>query len=58
MLLLGWNMTESDRNPDGNAFTEWLADHPRFMGALFVTLVLLSKAGTVAANYANATNGP
>ena len=39
-------------------FTEWLANHPRFMGALFVTLVLLSKAGTAVAGHGSATAGP
>lgn len=39
-------------------FTDWLANHPRLVSALFVTLVLLSKAGAVAANGTNVTNGP
>lgn len=51
-------MSDSDASANENRFTEWLAEHPRFMGALFVTLVLLSKAGTVAANGGNVTNGP
>lgn len=51
-------MSEPDASASENRFTEWLADHPRFMGALFVTLVLLSKAGAVAANGGTATAGP
>lgn len=51
-------MSGTDTTEDRNRFTEWLADHPRFMGALFVTLVVLSKAGTVAASGQSATAGP
>ncbi|SHH19822.1 DUF7503 family protein [Halobaculum gomorrense] len=35
---------------DDAAMTEWLADHPRMMGALFTLVLLLSSAGNVAAN--------
>ena len=49
-------MSEPDQ--PSTRFTAWLADHPRMMGALFVTLVLLSQAGTVVANHSTVTNGP
>lgn len=49
-------MPESDNT--STRFTEWLADHPRMMGALFTMLVLLSKAGAVSANAGTITNGP
>ena len=48
----------SGNGTPNSRLTEWLVNHPRLMGALFVTLVLLSKAGTVAANGGNATAGP
>lgn len=51
-------MTAPEQTPNESRISTWLAEHPRFMGALFVTLVLLSKAGSVAANGANATAGP
>ena len=38
--------------------TEWLSNHPRLMGALFVTLVLLTKAGTAVAGNSSVTAGP
>ncbi len=51
-------MPGTDQASTENRFTEWLAEHPRFMGALFVTMVLLSEAGAVAANQGTATAGP
>lgn len=36
----------------------WLADHPRMMGALFVLLALLAQAGTVGASTVVTTAGP
>lgn len=51
-------MPGSDASTSKNRLTEWLADHPRFVGALFTMVVLLSKAGAVAANGGTATNGP
>lgn len=43
---------------DTSNLTEWLTNHPRLTSALFVTLVLLTKAGAVAANSGSVTNGP
>ena len=34
---------------DSTSMSEYLADHPRMIGALFTLFVLLSQAGTVAA---------
>ncbi|MFC7068869.1 DUF7503 family protein [Halobaculum lipolyticum] len=45
-------MSESD-----TTMTEFLADHPRMMGALFTLVLLLSSAGSVAGSQA-ATAGP
>lgn len=43
---------------DDATMTEWLADHPRMMGALF-TLVLLLTGGTGSAVAGNVvTSGP
>ncbi|QZP38169.1 DUF7503 family protein [Halobaculum magnesiiphilum] len=39
------------------AMTEWLADHPRMMGALFALVLLLSSAGNAVAG-ATVTSGP
>jgi hypothetical protein len=39
-------------------FTEWLADNPRMMGALFTLTLLLSQMGTVAAGSGGAKLGP
>ena len=41
-----------------NRFTDWLANHPRLTSALFVMVVLLSKAGTAVAGNSSATAGP
>lgn len=51
-------MLESNTTAEGNRFAEWLADHPRFMGALFVMLVLLSQAGTAVAGNNSGIAGP
>ncbi|WP_324758617.1 DUF7503 family protein [Haloarcula sp. GH36] len=37
---------------------EYLADHPRMIGALFTVLLLLSQAGNVAANNGASISGP
>ncbi|MFC7077441.1 DUF7503 family protein [Haloarcula halophila] len=37
---------------------EYLADHPRMIGALFTILLLLSQAGNVAANNGATISGP
>lgn len=34
-----------------------LANHPRLLGALFLLMLILSQAGTAAANAARANNG-
>lgn len=49
-------MSETDTHR--NRFTDWLADHPRIMGVLFVTLVLLAKAGTAVAGNNSGIAGP
>ncbi len=36
----------------------YLADHPRMAGALFTLLVVLTKAGNVAASHAGSCDGP
>lgn len=51
-------MSGTDTTGDQNRFTKWLADHPRFMGALFVTLVVLSQAGVAVAGHGSSTAGP
>ncbi len=51
-------MSGNDDTSTENRFTAWLSDHPRFMGALFVTMVLLTEAGAVAANAGSITAGP
>jgi len=38
--------------------TEWLAENPRMMGALFTLTLLLSQAGNVAAGSGGAKLGP
>ena len=38
-------------------FTEWLADNPKMMGALWMMMLLLSQAGNVVAQ-SNAQTGP
>ena len=42
---------------DNNAMAEFLAEHPKMVGALFTMTLLLSQAGNVAAN-ASSTAGP
>lgn len=37
---------------------DWLANHPRMLGALFVTVLLLAQAGNAAAAAVSCTNGP
>lgn len=39
-------------------FTEWLADNPRMMGALFTLLLLLSQVGNGMAAHTGARAGP
>ena len=43
---------------DTNPLTEYLADHPRMIGTLFMILLLVVQAGTVAANGASTNFGP
>jgi len=43
---------------DNDSLTAYLADHPRMIGALFTLLLLVSQAGSAAANGAQATPGP
>lgn len=45
---------ESD---DGNAIVQYLAEHPRLIGALFTAFLLLSQAGSAAANACASNNG-
>lgn len=35
---------------NGNPATGWLADHPKMTGVLFTMMLLLTQAGSVAAN--------
>lgn len=42
---------------DANSMQEYLAQHPRMIGALFTMFVLLSQTGTVAAGI-NTQVGP
>lgn len=46
-------MSETD-----TATTEWLADHPRMLGVLFMVTVLLAQAGSAAAAGGATVNGP
>lgn len=46
-------MSETD-----NAAKNWLADHPRMIGVLFTMMLLLTQAGSVAANQGGACYGP
>ena len=46
-------MSGSNRSLD-----EWLADHPRMLGALFTMILVLTQAGTVAAGGGSAWPGP
>ncbi|WP_202614457.1 DUF7503 family protein [Halostella litorea] len=43
---------------DNDSLTTYLADHPRMIGALFTLLLLVSQAGSAAANGAQAVPGP
>lgn len=38
--------------------TEFLKDHPRMIGVVFMTLLLLSQAGNAAAAYGSSYAGP
>jgi hypothetical protein len=44
-------------NESGSVAT-YLKNHPRMMGVLFTALMLLSQAGTVAANNNGVVSGP
>ena len=46
-------MTDTD-----SAMAEFLAEHPRLMGALFTMLVLLSQAGSAVAQNCGTVEGP
>lgn len=43
---------------DNSALAEYLAEHPRMIGALFTILLLLVQAGAVVANTGSANAGP
>ena len=43
---------------DNDSLTAYLADHPRMIGALFTILLLVSQAGSAAANGAQTVPGP
>ncbi|QLG27098.1 hypothetical protein HUG10_05860 [Halorarum halophilum] len=43
---------------DTNAMAEFLAEHPKMVGALFTMTLLLSQAGSVIAGPGTATAGP
>lgn len=38
--------------------TEWLSEHPRTMGALWMLMLLLAESGNVIASAGNAKAGP
>lgn len=50
-------MTETN-TPHASRLSDWLGDHPRMLGALFVLVLLLTQAGGAAAAASSATNGP
>lgn len=50
-------MTETN-TAHTSRLSDWLADHPRMLGALFVLVLLLTQAGGAAAAASNATPGP
>lgn len=41
-----------------DTMTEFVAEHPKMVGILFTTMLLLSKAGAVAAGGGNGYAGP
>jgi hypothetical protein len=41
-----------------NTIATYLRENPRLMGVLFTMCLLLSQAGSVAANHADAISGP
>lgn len=47
--------TETD---EGSTVTEFLAAHPRLIGAVFLTLLVLTQAGQVAAGTTSSIAGP
>jgi hypothetical protein len=52
-------MTQNDTDTDADAGTlaSYLSDHPRMMGALFTTTLLLSQAGSAVA-HSGSVSGP
>jgi hypothetical protein len=48
-------MTEA--TADSDTLASYLSDHPRMMGALFTTLLLLSQAGSAVA-HSGSVSGP
>jgi hypothetical protein len=50
-------MTDTN-TPHVSRLSDWLADHPRMLGALFMLVLLLTQAGGAAAAASSATNGP
>ncbi|MFW5905345.1 MAG: DUF7503 family protein [archaeon] len=51
-------MSSSVADSASASTTEFLQDHPRMLGVLFMTLLLLSQAGNAAAGYVTANAGP
>lgn len=41
-----------------NSVAAYLAEHPKMTGVLFTAMLLLSQAGTVAANNSGCISGP
>jgi hypothetical protein len=39
-------------------FTEWLANHPRMMGVLWVLVLIWAETGAAVAGSASGTGGP
>jgi hypothetical protein len=50
-------MTQNDTDADASTLASYLSDHPRMMGALFTTLLLLSQAGSAVA-HSGSVSGP
>jgi hypothetical protein len=50
--------TQTSELDSESTVSEFLRDHPRFMGALFTLLLLLSQAGTTIAKQTSTVAGP
>ena len=50
--------TQTSELDSESTVSEFLRDHPRFMGALFTLLLLLSQSGSVIAGQTSSVAGP